>query len=1800
MGPQRSTKLRDFPTAVAPPKNTVSNWLGSLQQASMPAELPNAATAARRAAAQPLTQEKKPTPALDLGKQTGLFDTPDVRKKVRKWQGEGGGVVEEMDGSPVVVVVDAGNKIPEGGTEAEARQHSPTKSPKPPQPKTSPRSKTSTEIDIEKKAWVRRRSKPKDELEAEIKQASTPKKRVVSDSHWRKDKSTPKRESVAPIVDRKDNKSPAKKEPITPVVDRKDTKSPVKKEPTTPVIDRRDNKSPAKKGPVAPVTDPKPYTIKRTAAAKEPTPPKTAPKPITISRSYANIGFKASTRDEYAKVKIGRRRRRRSSPSPDRAELDDEQASIFIPVPDDSISRRNDPLVQKARGPLQERERQNRLRRRPSEVERDYQRDIKVSPIPTQSTVPPQVFGNRIEAWLGGTPDPFVEGAPQPTTAERPSSSRSQGRASELPLSASDVPAPLNIRTPRSEGRNTPTKAVDPVAKIGTEPSSPLNRPAFIIVEPERPNSAPSTPRLKRSSAKTDLQSSKNLLPKAPFVAHQLHDEEDRASDASSVPPSVIDVPETTFSRHTPGANLRRLFPSTGKRLSTIASVDTLRSRAEPTILSTHSEDEEHSTIVPDRPSPRIAVEPIPETDNEGLPKSSGLRRRLTTHEDLLSVLSFPGGDGKSTVSTRSNRTNRVALETAAVQDLLDELALDEARYQRELRTLVDGVIPVLLTAVLSKSDSVLAAGLFGRTSNSAAAMTQPIVDMGVALERLKGSHKRLPQTDANALCIWAQGASRPYFDYLKAWRMGFQDVVVNLAPADETGGKERWDDGLPRNDQGDLVDKDGERVDVAYLLKRPLVRLKYLARTLKGINQVSPSQQAAAMAEKYQQLVTEARKRSNEERARLEDEAAASIDPTRARDPRSLAPLAGVSVDATRCVRARDYFDLSLLHSSGQQLECKTELILRDDPPGAPGNGDLLVCEVTDTGRWLLFPPFSKDTVSARKGTSSGEIVVMVRGVKDDRSDWQELLSMRATEEEAAGEWVQMLGLLPVPPSLSRKASFLEPSLSLGPNQTPAVGVSKETLERNQTTGTSLPREVEVPIGEQAKPSSKRWSKAASTGSQAWGSNQSTRAPNRLHKKMPSADSILPQEKSKTYSLPNSPLRGSTTPDGFVSDDQRGGTDSSPGLRRAKAKRYKSSPVSPASPRSEYDMEQAPHAGATRPSMHSRSDTAWTGTSSTSSKKDYSVWLPNSTVGSDESDVSEDENEQPVGRAATRPPMARRTSSVPSLDMPTIPKLRRTSEPRTPNRTRGEEPMPASAPAKLQKRPIESDKNEKKDDHLLSPNSRPVTSAYQPKKSAFASFTPAFMKRHRRSSSPLKHEYEPSTATESPSDSGDSDFDDDASITSDSSRSDVETHFAVAKSPPLEGMKSPSFKPTPPESAISLPSNTLSPSQSASQGPYRTVPPQFGKATRTVASIFSWAVTGAWEAMHPEECTIVVTPGLIEAFDISAAHSLPSSAQSDDSSPSARGINPLIALELTPLVPLRRGTALDISVRSPPTSNSIIRNSNNIMFRSRCPEECEHLYGLINYARINNPTYIALQNARGPYSDSSWAAAMDQRNARRSISDSWWHLRSRKGSTYRSSGSRRAPSFAGTESSVGSTNSAFSALRRFSGGSRLFDIAKSTITSTHEGSRSTNSESLSSGSSTPMPTLDPRLGTPLGITDAKIRLYNREMAGKWRDMGSARLTIMIPPRPDPSVPANPRTTGKEKRILVRGKTRGECLLDVTLGESCFERVARTGIAVSVWEEAKGPNGELGQVGAVGGVSSARARVYMIQMKSVS
>jgi hypothetical protein len=155
------------------------------------------------------------------------------------------------------------------------------------------------------------------------------------------------------------------------------------------------------------------------------------------------------------------------------------------------------------------------------------------------------------------------------------------------------------------------------------------------------------------------------------------------------------------------------------------------------------------------------------------------------------------------------------------------ELAEDETKYMRELNTLVDGVIPFLLTSVLSKSDSAIAAGLLDPDSATNSSFTKPIVDMGVALERLRSIHKRVPLEDSDSFLHWLRSAQNIYDEYLRAWRSGFEGVVVNLAPSHGL-------DKMPRNTNGDVVNENGEVVDVAYLLKRPLVRVKYLMRVVK------------------------------------------------------------------------------------------------------------------------------------------------------------------------------------------------------------------------------------------------------------------------------------------------------------------------------------------------------------------------------------------------------------------------------------------------------------------------------------------------------------------------------------------------------------------------------------------------------------------------------------------------------------------------------------------------------------------------------------------------------------------------------------------------------------------------------------------------------------------------------------------------------------------------------------------------------------------------------------------------------
>ncbi|EKG12296.1 hypothetical protein MPH_10601 [Macrophomina phaseolina MS6] len=1890
--------------------------------------------------ATPTDKQKPAKSPLILGKGPGPIDNAKIKAKIEKWQAAGGGAItvveppstpgSEKEGTTTPAkdadkageseekaeAAGDGQAVAEAANEKEAVKSPPPKSPSPIK-KQTPKLKAN-------------------DLDQELQAAVTPKKRVVSDGHWRKSRSPPKDSKPTGWV-----RPAVKKPPSVPKPEEKE--EPKKSPPKIPILPKPVFAPDGTR--VAAVRRRRKSTVSKSSEEDEP--PKLAPEPIRRPQREDRFMSKEKPYEPPSsgnRVKDAIRRHEALARGEILEDAPAKKRSVRKTKShygDGDRRRDGSPSESPARGARSEDElrRRRKMRRRPTDSRDDVtslppdddrpaerRRSRRKShrtlspepgekPVVTQSApVTPQpatpttaenpdtstekVFGSRVEAWLSSTPDPFVEGKDGKDKERRRSSRRSSSSTEGSTLLSEDKrvekdagkpqepPSPRHGSSKRRKHRRRSYDSQDESVlsddrhRRRSSITASHDEENLITVEYDESSTIVSTSTassLKRRPARRASESPTKGRP-SPVPATIPEDEAVSSVASSSVDASKADFPDMT---PRPRNSTRREFPTVGRKLSTIASVETFDSKRKPSRTVSQGSD---NTITPED-----AIKDDPPGDDSGKPADAmsimtgmtgmtarsrnSTRRRLASHADLISVLSMPertNSKSKSLVSARSIRTNKSRLDTATIEDLMSELQSDESKYMRELRTLVDGVIPVLLTCVLSKSESAVTAGLFSKTGapGESTKITKPIVEMGVALERLKTLHKRIPKSDPEALLSWAQSAQRVYSDYVKSWRLGFQDVVVNLAPAsdedkpdkkeDQADAESTIDEGMPRNEEGYVVNGDGERVDVAFLLKRPLVRLKYLSKTFKGINILKPSDRANDMAARYQELVTQARKRSNEERARLEDEAAASIDPTRARDPRSLAPLAGVSIDATRCVRARDYFDMTLLHSSGQEVDCRVELLIRDDAPGRGNSGDLLLCEVDSTGRWLFFPPIQLSRVSARNGDLKGEIVVMIRGLTSGGQEWRELVTLRTNDEEVGFEWVQMLGLVPVPDKVSRGLSFREkpaprPTSSHASSSLLSAGTGSTPPIKSRTPS---PREIEIPMGERAGDSSRKWGRetpeqprpmspetpASSVLSSEVGTLGSALSSDVLSSDITDHDELTPR---KTRPPPLQPS-STTWTDAMAKAD----SPTTPTLKRSKAKRYsRGDPRPPRGSRdSSLDQEQVtPERQTSRPALTSEpsyatNSSSLTYSSYTSSSTErggtggYSVWYPPSEP-EDLSDYSDEEDTPLPRRTLTkRPPTQRRTSSVPSIDLPTIPRLRKFSQPETSTRAevrdnemRSESlPIhtPSSRPAKLQKRPPVMDEEplpEMEDVPPPPPPHRtpsPVNNTPPLKITPPANFSPPApgFRQHRRTSSPLKHEYQPSTCTESSGDDSELSFSDDVgSAYSESSEDDLEADDVapLGPLPPMDpGRQFP--RPSPPQSSYEPGTATLSPSQSASQAPYRTVPQSFTKPNKTIANIFAWSENGMWDVLHPDECSIVITPGLIEAFEMGPEHSNNFAPEEEQNK------RPLIAFELTPLVPLRRGTALDISIRSPPTPNSRIRTSANIMFRSRSPEECEALYNLINKARINNPTYIALQNARGPHGEDTWAAAMDRRNAERTEGSttggsSWWGSLGRRNS-YRAKTSRAISTSAGTTSSVNTIGSAFSALKRFSGTGKLFSSARGSMYSSNPDSRSRSTDSLngevetSSGTSPRLPTTDDPThdaqGMPLGIMNTKIRLYARESQQKWRDMGAARLSIMRPSRPS-SPGANPyvrqgqgspgqRNPEAEKRIVVLGKTRGETLLDVTLGESCFERVARTGIAVSVWEDTVGTNEEVGGIPAIGGVAGTKARVYMIQMKS--
>lgn len=823
----------------------------------------------------------------DFGKAIGIDKPANVKDKIRKWQLE-----VDADAGPGPGPQSAASAT----TESDVK---PAPSPKlPSTPKAGPidvkasPKPTHTPTKSVEEAPERPKSAKKqpihNKLDDEVQVATAPKKRVVSDSHWRNNKSPPKdgsatkRPSPKPLptawvrpaarraVDTPKVEDTAEPKPATPPQPKQRiiftskstgqrTRSQRQRRPSRPTSSgngerptssgsgsAKETKSadegvtapaspspPAEKKEVVRVRRRRARTSPRGSLSAEDLPPA---KPRSIHKSETSLSedpanlitveYEPSQVDQrnHDEMRERRRRRRRKVPSGD-------------------VSQEDSPKEPASSG-----------RRRPHR--RSYQEGEEVTspraPEPAAPATPPQAFGSRLEAWLQTTPDPFVDADARRrrkskdsvSTLELPKAQRSDISAStdakdapveEIPERSSDS----RRRRKRRSDIKVETRDLDDASAV--TPTDPV----------DADKEGTPTPTLKRRGAKrTQHSPTKDRVMSLPAPASHDKDEEVASSaPSSSVEPHSMELDDLTPKTRFETPAMRRLFPSTGKRLSTIVSVETFATKMQQappseTVDSEATETmEEQPKLIEAAPASEVGSHRNPETSTIVSRRST--KRRLASHADLISVLSMPKAGTRSIVSARSIRTNRSRLATATISDIMKELAADENKYMRELRTLVDGVIPVLLSCVLSRSDSAVAAGLFSRSSTDPSHVTKPIVDMGVSLERLKTLHKRVPREDSEAFLLWARSAQRVYADYIGAWRLGFQDVVISLASADDdpftpakvVNGPDDgapWDEGLPRNAEGYVINGDGERVDVAYMLKRPLVRLKYLSKTIK------------------------------------------------------------------------------------------------------------------------------------------------------------------------------------------------------------------------------------------------------------------------------------------------------------------------------------------------------------------------------------------------------------------------------------------------------------------------------------------------------------------------------------------------------------------------------------------------------------------------------------------------------------------------------------------------------------------------------------------------------------------------------------------------------------------------------------------------------------------------------------------------------------------------------------------------------------------------------------------------------
>ncbi|KAJ2902308.1 hypothetical protein MKZ38_000698 [Zalerion maritima] len=519
--------------------------------------------------------------------------------------------------------------------------------------------------------------------------------------------------------------------------------------------------------------------------------------------------------------------------------------------------------------------------------------------------------------------------------------------------------------------------------------------------------------------SRTDLSKPTEPRTSPPSAAHSPHSPRNREAREHLGEPEDDGDPSK---RHPPTTGFHQLSTILSEGESQVTASDISSSYLSETTV-THATN---STLTESTTHSAVTDSTITKSTDVTRKKSqqSGLKRRLTKHSDLVSVLSLPEDPNVPPSRSRSIRSARNVnrssskLNKTTLRNLLREFREDESLYSRELKTLVDGVVPVLLKHVV-QGNGKGGDDLFcnDETGKKAAAMAKSVVGMGVSLEKIRNAHMQAPFMDPRELLMWLDYAHPVYSTYLDVWRLGFQDLIVNLAPiAGIPDDQDSLVNAMPRNEQGDVVNGDGERVDVAHLLKRPVHRIKLMIRLIKGC-QTHVGHEVDDLLNKYEALHDKARQRHKEETARITDEEACNTDTSRVRDLRTLGILGDSAIDQTRQVNAKDLFSLELLHSSGQRLTCQVELVFRDSQRVSSDKGDVLIRETGNKRNWLLFAPIPIAFLSARKGSSKSELVVMVRGTYKSY-DWYELITLTTACREQIQDWLEILGTDPVPPS--------------------------------------------------------------------------------------------------------------------------------------------------------------------------------------------------------------------------------------------------------------------------------------------------------------------------------------------------------------------------------------------------------------------------------------------------------------------------------------------------------------------------------------------------------------------------------------------------------------------------------------------------------------------------------------------------------------------------------------------------------------------------------------------------------------